>query len=79
MNYAFVRVQTDSSTTVESVVFVKFIQKVNKKKAISIDRIFIVLSTPQNSLTTRLRSAKHIRLVRQNLYPIVKDIMHVNP
>lgn len=71
--------QTDSSTTVESVVFVKFIQKVNKKKAISIDRIFIVLSTPQNSLTTRLRSAKQIRLVRQNLYPIVKDIMHVYP
>lgn len=71
--------QTDSSTTVESVVFVKFIQKVNKKKAISIDRIFIVLSTPQNSLTTRLRSAKYIRLVRQNLYPIVKDIMHVYP
>lgn len=71
--------QTDSSTTVESVVFVKFIQKVNKKKAISIDRIFIVLPTPQNSLTTRLRSAKYIRLVRQNLYPIVKDIMHVYP
>lgn len=71
--------QTDSSTTVESVVFVKVIQKVNKKKAISIDRIFIVLSTPQNSLTTRLRSAKYIRLVRQNLYPIVKDIMHVYP
>lgn len=70
--------QTDSSTTVESVVFIKFIQKV-KKKAISIDRIFIVLSTPQNSLTTRLRSAKHIRLVRQNLYLIVKDIMHVYP
>lgn len=71
--------QTDSSTTVESVVFIKFIQKVKKKKAISIERIFIVLSTPQNSLTTRLRSAKYIRLVRQNLYPIVKDIMHVYP
>lgn len=72
--------QTDSSTTVESAVFVKFIQKVNKKKAISIDRIFInVLSTPQNSLTTRLRSAKQIRLVRQNLNPIMKDIMHVYP
>lgn len=71
--------QTDSSTTVESVVFVTFIQKVNKKKAISIDRIFIVLSTPQNSLTTRLRSAKYIRLVRQNLYPIMKGIMHVYP
>lgn len=71
--------QTDSSTTVESVVFIKFIQKVKKKEAISIERIFIVLSTPQNSLTTRLRSAKYIRLVRQNLYPIVKDIMHVYP
>lgn len=71
--------QTDSSTTVESVVFIKIIQKVKKKKAISIDRIFIVLSTPQNSLTTRLTSAKHIRLVRQNLYLIVKDIMHVYP
>lgn len=71
--------QTDSSTTVESVVFIKFIQKVKKKKAISIERIFIVLSTPQNSLTTRLRSAKYIRLVRQNLYPIMKGIMHVYP